>query len=112
MKRIYRTASLGRSDELVRLPSGRVLHPRLFEEVVFIEPAVRQYQIAQTAPAHFHFSLVAARDADRKQMAARLARRLEEAAAEPVTSDFVFLERLERPPGGKIPTVRALPGSE
>ncbi len=100
----------GRTDELIELPSGEVIHPRIFKEILNTETELWQYQVRQTAPSRFQVLLVAGPGAGREAIRRRLDEKLASAFAKPITTELLFVEQLERTSGGKIPAIMAWRG--
>jgi phenylacetate-CoA ligase len=101
----------GRSDDIVTLPSGRVVHPMALLNIPFAEPGVWQYQIVQEAPDRFRVAVVAAPGVDRTALRERIANGLAEVLVDPAAIDVRFVEVLDRTPGGKVRAVIGWRGS-
>jgi phenylacetate-CoA ligase len=92
----------GRSDDIIALPSGRVVHPQVLRTVFTNEARVWQYQVVQEAPDRFRVAVVAAPGADRDELRARIAAGLTERVVDPVMIEVAFVDSIERTPGGKV----------
>ena len=98
----------GRRDDLIPLPSGRVLHPRGIREVLAGEDQVWQYQVVQDSQMHFAVKIVAARSAARQPLRDRLAARFADLLGREVELDVSFVESIDRTAAGKYRPVISL----
>ena len=92
----------GRRDDVIKLPSGRVVNPHTVRKVFDLEPTVWQFQVVQEEPNRFRLAIVAPLDTDRDGLRRRLAAGLVERLGEPVAVEVVFVEAVERTAGGKV----------
>ncbi len=102
------SALAGRSDDVIALPSGRVVPPQAVRAVFISEEQVWQYQLVQQAPTRFTVALVAAGEADRPRLRERVAAALAERLGDPVTIDVRFVDAIERTAGGKVRSIVSL----
>jgi phenylacetate-CoA ligase len=96
----------GRSEDVIRL-GGVAVHPLQFAPLSS-DPDVREFQVVQEGERlRIRLALRAGANGAASRLRATLAERLREAGvAEPVI-DVEVVERLERPPGGKLALVVA-----
>ena len=66
----------GRVQDIVFLPDGRFLHPRVIWRVVRAQPEVLRYQVVQHEPARFELRLVTRDEATYDRIAGEVAREL------------------------------------
>jgi len=95
----------GRRDDIIALPSGRIVHPQALRSVFIAQPEVWQYQVVQETPTRFAAAVVAAPGADQDGLRERLATGLVARLGDPVAFDIRFVEALARTPGGKVRTI-------
>jgi phenylacetate-CoA ligase len=98
---------LGRSDDLIELPSGRIVHPQAIRTLFTDEERIWQYQVVQRTETHFRVAVVADQLADRREMAARIVGKFAARFGDEITVEVVF-EPIERTAGGKIRPVLSL----
>jgi phenylacetate-CoA ligase len=98
----------GRTDDVVELPSGTLLHPQLVRTFFTDEREIWQYQVVQEGPARFRVDVVAARECDRAATAARVARKFAERLGAGVTADVRFVDEVARTPQGKVRVVLSM----
>ena len=92
----------GRNDEVITLPSGRVVHPQALRMVFMDEEQVWRYQIVQETPGRFSVAVVADHGVDRSRLRERVAAGLAARLADPVTIEVTFVEAIARTAGGKV----------
>jgi phenylacetate-CoA ligase len=93
----------GRSTDWLWSASGRPLHPSTMREILRGEVGVRRYQLVQERPGHVRVIAVAAPEANREEIRARVVaetRRLDD----PIEAEVEFAETLPRTQGGKVRT--------
>ncbi len=90
----------GRSDDLMELPSGRVVHTAI-ANVFNVEPDIWQFQVVQQTPTHFRMSLVVAHTCDREQLQRRVSTKLADILGEEGTMEIEFVDAIARTAGGK-----------
>jgi len=98
----------GRADDVIALPSGRVVHPQAVRALFIDEPGIAGYQVTQEAPTRFAVAIVPASGVDRSALRERVAAVLGERLVDPVTIDVAFVEALARAPSGKVRPIVAL----
>jgi len=91
----------GRRDDVIELPSGRIVHPQALRGVLTGEERVWQYQIVQQTPAHFTVAIMAD-PADRSALRDRVAAGLAARLVDPVTIEVTFVDAIARTAGGKV----------
>ncbi len=95
----------GRADDLVELPSGRVVHPLALKAIFATEQSVRQYQIVQHAATQFTVNVVVGPAVDGDQLRARLAAALSGQMGPEVGVDVCFVDAIDRTASGKSRTL-------
>jgi phenylacetate-CoA ligase len=98
----------GRSEDMLELDHGRVLHPRAVWGVVKPWPEVVQYQLVQEQPRRFVLRLVTLAEDDYLRVAPAVARRLEELLGPGTHVATERHERLVEERSGKVRMVVAL----
>jgi phenylacetate-CoA ligase len=101
----------GRTEDLLALANGRVIHPRAVWGIVKPRLEIRQYQLLQAAPERFVLRLVTADEAAFRAIAPQVADELGSLLGPGMQ---VALERradIPRGPGGKVRLVVALGAS-
>jgi len=95
----------GRSDDVLRLADGRVMHGLVATEAMLAVPNVRQFQVVQQAPDRFVLRAVAQPGVDQLQAAAALAHALRCKVGSTASVDVEWLDAI--PPGtnGKVKSV-------
>ncbi|MDI7277104.1 MAG: hypothetical protein QME94_14105, partial [Anaerolineae bacterium] len=101
----------GRSDDLVELPSGQVLHPQAVRTIFTEERQVWQYQVIQHGRTEISVAVVAAKECDRLQLRTRLIDGFARRFGDQVKVTVSFVDSLERTPGGKLRVVIRSPRS-
>ncbi len=101
----------GRSDDWIKLPSGRRLHPQAVHTLLREESAVWQYQVIQESPLSFRLSLVAKDACDREQIRARLTAKFRQTFGEDARVEVVFVASLPRTAAGKVRPIVSLSGN-
>lgn len=99
----------GRTEDMLPLSDGRILHPRAVWGVVKPWAEVVQYQLVQRAPREFVLRLVTASDEDYRQAAPPVARELEDLLGAGTRVTTERHERLVAERSGKLRMVVALP---
>jgi phenylacetate-CoA ligase len=95
----------GRTDDVIELPSGALVHPQAVRILFTGEREIWEYQVTQQGPARFRVDVVAARGCDRAATAARVARRFAERFGAGVTADVRFVDQVARTAQGKLRVV-------
>ncbi len=104
----------GRADDLLRLPSGELLHPQAVRTIFTEEQQIWRYQVVQRTPTRFGVAIVAADTLDRESARKRIAAKFVSRFGPGVSVDMAFVESLPCTPAGKFRPVMALgvsPGS-
>jgi len=101
----------GRTEDMLPLADGRVLHPRAVWGVVKPHEEVLQYQLVQTSPRDFVLRLVTASDEDHRRVAEPIARELAELLGAGARVTTERHERLVTERSGKLRMVVALPAT-
>jgi phenylacetate-CoA ligase len=101
---------LGRRDDRIRLPSGRVVHPQELAAIFRFEPHVWQYQVVQEAPADLQALIVPAPASDLEGIRERILTRLRQTVKESMNLNVRFVEFIPPTPGGKRRAVLSLCG--
>jgi phenylacetate-CoA ligase len=99
----------GRTDDLVELGPGVLLHPQALRDLFTEEREVWQYQVIQAGPARFRIDLVVAGVCDRPATAARIARRFAEQLGGRAAAEVRFVDEVARTAQGKVRAVLAPP---
>ncbi|MBI5395358.1 MAG: phenylacetate--CoA ligase family protein [Verrucomicrobia bacterium] len=95
----------GRSDDLIELPSGRVLHPQAIRAVFFDRMGVLEYQVVHEEGVRFRVSLLTAPTCDRAATRERVAERFEEYVGAGVVTEIRFVDSIDRTAGGKFRSI-------
>jgi len=91
----------GRCDDLITLPSGRIIHPQAVRTLFTVEDQVWQYQVVQHSTTRFSLNIVASRAADRQKLKERVAARFLERFGSEARADISFVDAIDRTAGGK-----------
>jgi len=95
----------GRSDDLLRLPGGRLMHGQLATEPLFTIRDVRQVQVVQRAPDRFLLRAVAKPNADRAEMSRALANGLRSKVGDQASVEVEWMDLIPPGPNGKVKSV-------
>lgn len=98
----------GRSDDLIELPSGRIIHPQAIRAVFFDEMGVLEYQVVHEGGVRFRISLLTAPTCDRAATREQIARRFVEFFGDGVATEIVFVNSIDRTRGGKFRPIISL----
>ncbi len=98
----------GRTEDLLHLANGRIVHPRAVWGVLKPHPEVLGYQLVQREPARFLLKLVMAGADDYARLASQLAREMETALGPGMAVGTERCESVPREAGGKVRMVVAL----
>jgi phenylacetate-CoA ligase len=93
---------VGRQDDLVTLPSGRLVHPMALGLPLFDYPDLWQYQVVQHDPAHLEVRIVGAATLAREVLRADILREWARELGPEVSVDVRFVDRIELGPHGKV----------
>jgi phenylacetate-CoA ligase len=94
----------GRSDDLIELASGKIIHPQAIRTLFNDEPAVWEYQVEQRADADFRVALLSAPACDHQAVRERVAAKLSGLLGA-VQVDVEFVAAIDRTLGGKFAPV-------
>jgi len=95
----------GRTDDLVTLPSGRIIHPQAVRTIFTVEDEVWQYQIVQYSSTRFSIKIVTSKAADRQKLTERVAVGFAERFGSEVSIDISFVDSIDRTASGKFKPV-------
>jgi len=95
----------GRSDDLIELASGRIVHPQAIRSVFNEERLIWEYQVEQLTDAHFRVVLLAAPTSDRQAAPRRIADKLASVLGSDAHIDVEFADAIDRTLGGKFAPV-------
>jgi phenylacetate-CoA ligase len=92
----------GRSDDLIELASGRIVHPQGIRNLFNDEESIWEYQVAQESADRFRVSLLAAPTIDQAAVRQRLAAKFARLLDADCTIECVFTDTIDRTAGGKF----------
>lgn len=92
---------LGRADEYVALPGGRVMHPQAIRIPIVTEVGLWEFQVRQLALDHLEVLIIPVTGEDRTALAARVQSRLSAAVGPGVTISVRCVDAIDRTPAGK-----------
>jgi phenylacetate-CoA ligase len=93
----------GRSDDLIELASGRLVHPEGIRLIFCTDrEPIWQYQVLQRSESHFTVKLVVAEDCDREATRARIAADFVRKFGPEITTDISFVDAVDRTGSGKL----------
>jgi len=98
----------GRTEDLLHLANGRIVHPRGVWGVLKPHPEVLGYQLVQREPARFLLKLVMATAGDYARLAPQLARDMETTLGPGMSVEAERCDEVPRLAGGKVRMVVAL----
>ena len=98
----------GRTDDLIELDSGGLMHPQVIRDLFTDERGVWQYQVIQETPRRFRVDLVVARGCDRPALAARVARKFALRFGAGMTTEVRFVDDVARTTQGKVRAVLSM----
>jgi len=98
----------GRSDDLILLPSGAMIHPQAVRTILFNEEQVWQYQIVQTSSTHFNIKIMASMAADRQKLKEHIVAKFVERFGSEIKIDISFVDSIDRTASGKFRPVISL----
>jgi phenylacetate-CoA ligase len=97
----------GRTDDVVELDSGALLHPQAVRDLFTEERELWQYQVVQEGPRQFRVDLVAARGCDRAATSARIVERFGQRFGGGLAVRVRFVDDVGRTAEGKVRAVLA-----
>ena len=92
----------GRSDDLIELGSGRILHPQAIRNLFNDEGLIWEYQVVHLADMRFRISLLAAPNCDRTTTRQRIATKFEHMLGSGISIEIAFVNTIDRTAGGKF----------
>jgi phenylacetate-CoA ligase len=95
----------GRTDDLITLPSGRIIHPQAVRTIFTVEDEVWQFQIVQYSSTRFSIKIVSSKAADRQKLTERIAAGFAERFGSEVSIDISFVDSIDRTASGKFKPV-------
>jgi phenylacetate-CoA ligase len=96
----------GRTDDVIRLSSGEVIHPQVVRVMFSAEQTVWQYQVVQEEADSFRVAIVGGDD--REGLRARLTKRFESSFGPNVRVNFLFVDSIAPSERGKVRPVISL----
>ena len=93
----------GRTDDLIELASGRIVHPQAIRTLFNEERTIWEYQVEQLTDAHFRVALLAAPACDRDAVGQRVVDSLAGAVGSDARIDVEFVDAIDRTVGGNPP---------
>jgi phenylacetate-CoA ligase len=97
----------GRSDDLILLASGQVVHPQLVRLIFTDEDEIWQYQVVQKSTNYFRVAVVAAKTCNRQETRERLLAKFARTFGSDTTVEISFVDSIDRSTG-KFRTVRSM----
>jgi phenylacetate-CoA ligase len=98
----------GRCDDLITLPSGRIVHPQAVRPIFSAEEQVWQYQIVQHASTRFSIKIVTSKAANLQKLKERIAVKFIEKFGNEVKINITFVDSIDRNSNGKFRPVISL----
>lgn len=95
----------GRTDDWLRSPSGHRVHSQAVRSLFAGEPDVWRYQVAQGEDGELGVSIVAAPEADRQNLAERIALGVRDRVGRDADVKIRFVDSLRPDRGGKVRVV-------
>ncbi len=96
----------GRTDDVIRLSSGEVIHPQVVRVMFSAEQTIWQYQVVQEEADSFRVAIVGGDD--REGLRDRLTKRFESSFGPNVRVNFSFVDSITPSAGGKVRPVLSL----
>ena len=93
---------VGRQDDFITLPSGRLVHPMALGLPLFDYPELWQYQVVQRDLTHLEVRIVGSPTLARETLRADILREWPRELGPEVSVDIRFVEGLEAGPHGKV----------
>lgn len=95
----------GRSDDMIELASGRIVHPQAIRSLFNEERLIWEYQVEQLIDTHFRVALLAAPTCDRQAVPQRVADKLVQLMGTGARVDVEFVDTIDRTLAGKFAPV-------
>ncbi len=94
----------GRSDDLIQLASGQIVHPQFVRLIFTDENEIWQYQIVQESTTSFRVAVVVAKTCNRQETEKRLLAKFARSFGPDTTVEISFVDSINRT-AGKFRTV-------
>jgi phenylacetate-CoA ligase len=101
---------LGRSDDLIQLPSGDVIHHHAVRAIL-VEEDLWEFQVVQQTGTRFKVEIVPTGSCDLETTKTRIAEKFAETFGENITVEISFVDSIERTGAGKFRRVISLVNS-
>lgn len=98
----------GRSDDLIKLASGHIVHPQGIRNLFNDEELILEYQVVHQTDTHFRVSLLATPTCDHASTRQRIEAKLAGVFGDNITTDIAFVTSIDRTAGGKFRPVISL----
>jgi len=98
----------GRSDDLIQLASGQIVHPQSVRLIFTDEEEIWQYQVVQESTTYFRVAIVAAKTCNRQEMSERLAAKFALTFGADTRVEISFVDSINRTVAGKHRTVLSM----
>ena len=95
----------GRTDDLIELPSGGIVHPQAIRSLFNEERAIWEYQVEQCDDGSFRVALMVAGTCDRPAATARVVDKLRRVLGTDARIEVGFVDAIDRTLGGKTAPV-------
>jgi phenylacetate-CoA ligase len=100
----------GRTEDIIQLEDGKLVHPRSVWSVFKKEPRVRQYQLIQLSPSQFDLKLVTASESNFGEVNSVIGNALKSLLGDQVKIRTEKAEQLSREKSGKFRPVKSICG--
>jgi phenylacetate-CoA ligase len=97
----------GRVDDLIPLPSGRVLHPVLLRSIL-LDEEVWEFQVVQKTKTCFVISVVPNQECDKEQTKRHIMEKFARAFGEDIVVEVSFVDSIGRTKMGKFRTILSI----
>ncbi len=98
----------GRSDDIIELPSGRMIHPLTARLLLDSEEWIWQYQVVQRTPSQLDLAIVPTEDCNREELRRRIVRKFAETFGDDMATNVSFVDSIDRTATGKQRAVLSL----
>ncbi|OGW37697.1 MAG: hypothetical protein A2Y97_05585 [Nitrospirae bacterium RBG_13_39_12] len=95
----------GRTDDLIELQSGKIIHPQAVYDIFTEEEQIYQYQVIQKTVTDFSVAIVASKSSDNRLTTKRILNKFHQTFGQNVKVDIAFVESIDRTVTGKIRSV-------